>query len=84
MKKFKSAKEISDFFVSNGWGEDTRFTDFPLEEAEKKGFMSVISGIKKGKKYYRMNKCGDIYDDTGELAMFDMPCLKECDPMPFW
>ena len=80
---FKNAEEIAKSFIKKGWGKDTSFSELSIEEAEKIGNTNIISGMKKGKKYFKMNICKDIYDENCELIMFDMPTCKG-QPVEFW
>lgn len=72
MKKFRNAEEITTFFINNGWGENTTFSELSENEAEEKGYSFAVNGMKKGRKYFVMNDCGNIYDDNGKIAMFNI------------
>lgn len=69
---FTTVEEITHYFVKNGWNEDTTFSELSLEEATKKGYLFAIPGISKGRKYFIMNICGNVYDDKGQLVMFNI------------
>lgn len=75
MAKFKNAEEITRFFINDGWGENTTFTELSTQEAEEKGYLFAVDGIKKGKKYFAMGVCGNIYDDSGKIACFNIPTI---------
>lgn len=71
MKKiFETTTAITEEFVRNGWSAKISFSELTLEEAKEKGMHFAISGMSKGRKYFKM-KNGNIYDDTGKLCMFN-------------
>ena len=77
MKKYKynSVEEISEAFIKDGWSVNTSFTEVTMEEAEKKGYLYAVSEIRKGKKVFRMNVCGNIYSENGKLLYYNIePC----------
>lgn len=77
-KRFTTVQEIAEDFIKKGWSKNITFTEVTLEEAEAKGFCyNMISVIKSGRKYFKMNVSGDIYDDTGKLVYFDVPCAGQ-------
>lgn len=41
-------------------------------EAKEKGYLFAINGISKGRKYFKMNVNGNIYNDHGEIALFNL------------
>lgn len=72
MKVYKTAEELAKKFIEDGWGDDTSFTELSLSEAKERGLSWAINGISKGRKYFKMNICGNIYDDKGKLLMFNI------------
>lgn len=72
MAKFENAEEITRFFINDGWGENTTFSELTEKEAKEKGYCFATSGMKKGRKYFVMGVCGNVYDDNGEIAMFNI------------
>lgn len=74
MKKFRNVEEITEFFINDGWGENTSFSEVCLKEAKEIGCNSVIRGIKNGKKYFKMNVCGNIFNENGQIVLFNIPC----------
>lgn len=72
MRKFTNAEEITRFFINDGWGEDTTFSELSEKKAREKGCIFAVNGIKKGRKYFVMGICGNIYDDNGKIAMFNI------------
>ena len=43
-----------------------------MKEAKEKGYLSVIADINNGRKCFKMNVCGNIYDDKGKLIYFNI------------
>lgn len=79
MKKFKNANEISNAFQLNGWNEDTTFEEVTLEEAEIRGLTFAANEIRAGRKIFKMNGCGNIYSQTGDLLMYNISIVKDAD-----
>lgn len=69
-KVYGTIEEITSDFIKSGWGEDTIFSELSLEEAQERGYCFVIDGMNRGRKYFKMGVCGNIYDDKGKLLMF--------------
>lgn len=44
----------------------------PENEASEKGYSFAVNGIRKGRKYFVMNVSGNIFDDNGKIAMFNI------------
>lgn len=72
MKKFTSTEQIREKFIKDGWDKDTSFKELSLEEAKEKGYLFAINGIIKGKKYFKMNVSGNIYDNTGKIVYYNI------------
>ena len=71
MKKFKTAEEIKKQFVAAGWIDDISLEPFTLAQAEKMGVFDIIQNIKNGHQYFRMTASGNIYDDRGEVRLYN-------------
>ena len=71
-KVFTTPDEITKHFIEDGWGKDTSFSELTLEESKEKGYLFAIEGISKGRKYFKMNSCNNIYDDTGKVMCYDL------------
>lgn len=69
---FKTIEQITNKFIKDGWGNNTSFKELELKEAEEKGFLFAIEEIKKGRKYFKMNICNNIYDDKGQIVLYDI------------
>lgn len=72
MTKFKNANEITRFFVDDGWGKDTNFSELSEAEAKERGLHFAIRGMEKGRKYFKMAVSGNIFDDNGKIAMYNI------------
>lgn len=79
MKKFKNANEISNAFQLNGWDKDTTFEEVTMEEAEIRGLIFAVNEIRAGRKIFKMNGCGNIYSQTGDLLMYNISIVKDAD-----
>lgn len=75
--RIATAEEMTKKFLKDGWGPNTSFSELTLDEAKEKGLRFVIEGINKGRKFFRMNVCNNIYDDTGKLVSFDLKASGE-------
>ena len=67
---FTTTKEIAEKFIKDGWGTDTSFSELTLKEAKEKGYLFAVDGIRKGRKFFKMNVCNNTYDDNGELLYY--------------
>ena len=76
-KMFKTTDEITKFFIENGWNEHTSFSELTLEEAKAHGYGAVIEGMNKGHKYFKMNVTGNIFDEKGEIFMYNISTVNE-------
>ena len=76
MKHYKSVEEITNAFIDNGWSEDISFTELSRKDAESKGHLFIAHDISNGKKYFVMNGSGNIFDDTGRIALFNIDTVK--------
>jgi hypothetical protein len=69
---FVNVEQIKEKFIKNGWSSNTSFKELTLKDAEEKGYLFAISEIKKGKKYFKMNGNGNIYNDRGEITLYNI------------
>lgn len=69
---FNDIEQIRDKFIKDGWNESVSFQELSMQEAKEKGYLFIIDGINKGKRYFKMNVCGNIYDDRGKLVLFNI------------
>lgn len=66
-----TAKKLREKFLKDGWN-NVHFEEITKREAEEKGLFFATMGIKKGKQYFRMIENGNIFDETGKIAMFNI------------
>ena len=73
---YKSEAEITAAFINDGWSKNTSFTELSFDDAREIGkyFADLML---KGTKLFRMNICGNVYDDTGKLLLFDIASISE-------
>jgi len=71
---FKTTEEIKNNFVKSGWDKTISFRELTLKEAQEENLLFVINGMSKGRKYFRMNVSGNIYNDKGKIVLFNIPC----------
>jgi hypothetical protein len=84
LKIFKNANEISNAFQLNGWDKDTTFEEVTMEEAEIRGLLFAVSEIKAGRKIFKMNVTGNIYNQSGDLLMYNISIARDPDsPIKF-
>ena len=76
MMTYKSEAEITAAFINDGWSKNTAFTELSFDDARKIG-KYFVDLMLKGTKLFRMNICGNVYDDTGKLLLFDIASTSE-------
>lgn len=69
---FTTVEQIREKFIRDGWNKDTSFEELTLEEAKARGLLFAVAGIQKGKKYFKMNISGNIFDDKGKIAFYNI------------
>lgn len=69
---FTNIKQIREEFIKDGWNEDISFEELTLEEAKIKGYIFAVDGIKKERKYFKMNVTGNIFDDKGKVVLYNV------------
>lgn len=74
---YKTTEEITKKFIEDGWSPNTFFTELTLEEAVEKGYLFAIDKISKGHKYFKMNITENIFDEKGEIVMFNLKVLTK-------
>lgn len=78
MKKFNNAEEITKAFIADGWANDTVLVDYTAEEAKTEGLFGIYNKIcSNGKKFFKMNVTGNIFDDTGKVVYYNMKTLNQ-------
>lgn len=72
MNKFSTVEEIKAYFVGSGWNKDISFHELNVEEAIEKGYCFAVSNILQNKKYFVMNDTGNVFDDAGKIAVYNI------------
>ena len=77
MKKFNNAEEITKAFIADGWKNDTVLVDYTADEAKTEGLFGIYNEIcNNGKKFFKMTATGNIFDDTGNIAYYNIKTLN--------
>jgi len=71
-RTFKTVEEITSNFIEDGWNKNISFTEVSLEEVKEKGCFSIVYSIKKGHKYFKMAVSGNIFDEKGNVALYNL------------
>lgn len=79
MRIYKNVEEIAKEFRKKGWREDTTFTEVTMEEAVIRGLLFAVSELKAGRKIYKMNETGNIYNQSGDLLMYNISIVRDPD-----
>lgn len=72
MKRYNTVEEIKAAFIADGWSEDTNFELVNIGDTDCR---SLIPKMKAGRKFFRMSVSGNIFDDNGEIALFNLHCI---------
>lgn len=73
---FTNTEQISRKFIEDGWNKNTSFVEVSLDEAKENGYLFMINNITEGKKYFRMKANGNIYDNKGEIVLYNIKTMK--------
>lgn len=73
---FTNVEQIRVKFIKDGWSENTSFEELSLKEAKENGYLSISNEIAKGKKFFKMNISGNIFNDKGKIVMYGL-CSKQ-------
>ena len=77
---YKSEAEITAAFINDGWSKNTAFTELSFDDAREIG-KYFVDLMLKGTKLFRMNICGNVYDDTGKCSLILPQSLKQKDSL---
>ena len=69
---FTTPEDIKKDFIEKGWAEDIEFSIVTHDEAKKFGNFGMAHSIKHGHTFFKMNSTGNIYDDKGRIAMYNL------------
>lgn len=70
MKIYSTVEEIKAAFVEDGWSKNINFEIASVEDVH--GSISIKNKIKAGKKFFIMTETGNIFDDTGKIALLNL------------
>lgn len=73
MKKYASVEEITEGFKKDGW-KNPSFLE--LDDSHK-NFDIFAFRISKGHKYFIMNGTGNIFDEHGKIALYNISACGE-------
>ena len=67
-----TTEKMKEMFEKDGWNSVT-FRELEKKEAAEKGYLFAIN---TNKKFFVMIENGNIYDERGKIAMFNITCCK--------
>ena len=67
--------DMEEKFRQDGW-KDPHFTELSMAEAEEIRCLTILNQMSNGKKFFRMDVSRDIYDQDGNLVLFDLSTKK--------
>lgn len=70
LKRCHTAEEMTAMFVRDGWSADTTFVE--ADESSVHGCTSLIDSIRRGKKYFVQGVTGNVYDECGKIALYNI------------
>ncbi len=70
---YNTVEQIKEAFVKDGWLSDIEFTELTMKDAKEIGHYSMIRDMERGKKFFRMEVSGNIFDDHGNIFLYDIP-----------
>lgn len=77
MAKYKNVNEITDSFIRKGWSDSISFRELSDVEAGQRGLTFAIEGLQRGEQYFVMQDTGDVYNASGEVVYFNVPCIQD-------
>lgn len=64
---FQTVEELKDYLVEQGWSKDIELVKLAPEEVQGS----------KGEVYFKMLDTNNVFDQTGEIAYYDIPSVRE-------
>ena len=74
---YNTVEQIKAAFVKDGWSSHIEFSELTMQDAKKIGCHSIVRGMECGKKFFRMVVSGNIFDDCGNVVIYNIPTIKE-------
>ena len=72
-KRYKTCEEIKNAFVKDGWNKDISFEEVTIPEVDNLYGYYIREAFYKGRKFFRMVKTGNIFDDCGKIVYYNVP-----------
>ena len=72
MVLFMTSAEMKEKFEKDGWS-NVDFRELTQEEATEKGYQFALN---TSKKYFVMVDNGNVYDENGKVAMYNIRCCR--------
>lgn len=76
MTMYNTTEQIRAAFVKDGWSSNIEFLELTMEDAKKIGSWSILRDMERGKKFFRMVSTGNIFNNRGEVVIFNIPIAK--------
>ncbi len=70
---YDTAEHIRKASVKDGWSSNVQLSELTMQDAEKIGCFSILRDMERGKKFFRMAVSGNIYNNRGEVVIFNIP-----------
>jgi len=77
MAKYKNADEIREAFIHEGWSDSISFRELSDVEARQRGLSFAIDGLQRGEQYFVMQETGNIFNATGKVVYYNVPCIQD-------
>lgn len=74
---YNTVEQIKAAFVKDGWSSNTEFSELTMQEAKEIGCYSIMRDMERGKKFFRMAVTGNIFDNRGEIVIYNIPAIRE-------
>lgn len=73
---YNTTEQIRAAFVKDGWSSNIEFLELTMEDVKKIGSWSILRDMERGKKFFRMVSTGNIFNNRGEVVIFNIPIAK--------
>lgn len=74
---YNTVEQIKAAFVKDGWSSSIEFSELTMQEAKEIGCYSIMCDMERGKKFFRMAVTGNIFDNRGEIVIYNIPAIRE-------
>lgn len=71
MIKFNNCEEIKERFIKNGWNKEIKFEEIRIED-------TGVTPLEKhkNKRYFQMKNTGNVFDENGEIFLYNIKPLE--------